>query len=197
MESEIYQSRRYVMRPEQTYEKVDGFATGSGWDLVHQNPRDREAGIDGQLIWSVSDSVALHYIVDATAGIGYVVVTAESAEMASDVERQVLSVLRPWSQDELLKAFDEATEERDRGQYVLRLGLAAPAEFSAEIFARVSRIYAADEPRLRYVGLWAATYTGYQEFVPVIEELLLDDEEEYIRTRAASVVAAFREQVSA
>lgn len=179
-----YRSRRYVMRPEVGGPQVDAFATASGRQLVHSSPR--AADVDGQMIWTDDAGTSLHYVVDATAGTGYVVVTD------ADVEQEVIAGLRPWTLDELFAGFDDADELRDRGQFVLRIGLAAPEEFDEGVFTRIGAGLLAAEYQLRYAALWASTYTGYQEFVPVIESQLLGDDAEVVRTRARSVLEAFR-----
>jgi len=193
MDQPAYQSGRYVMRPHVGWERVDAFANRFGRQLVHSNERSRTDGVDGQSIWADGTGPAVHYIVDATAGIGYVVITGDDRSAAQRVEHEVVRDLQPWVLDELLAAFDEAEELRDRMQYVLRIGLAAPEGFDENSFARISAGLSADDHRIRYAALWATTYTGYQEFVPVIEShLLVDGEEEFVQVRARSVLDSFR-----
>jgi hypothetical protein len=191
MTADRYVTRRYVLRPDVTADHVDEVAHSLDWPLVHQQDRDREAGVDGQLIWQ-GPEVSLHYIVDATSGIGYVVLAGKDGTTVESVARQVVERLAPWTLEELTTAFDKADNPRDRAQFALRIGLAAPTDFDEGVLRRIGETFADQEPKVRYAGLWASTYTGYTEFVPVVEDIAVNDPEEYVRSRAASILEAFR-----
>lgn len=180
-----------MLRPETTADEVDNFATGLGWELVTEIERDREGGVDGQLIWQGQLDVALHFIVDATSGVPYVVLTGAEEEEVRPVEERFIAHLRPLTLDAVIRDFDAADDDRDRARGVVRMGLAAPEEFHAGAFLRICETYSETDPRVRYAGLWAATYTGYQQFVDVLREIAQNDPEEYVRSRAATIVTAF------
>jgi hypothetical protein len=59
------------------------------------------------------------------------------------------------------------------------------------VYWRISETYADAEPKVRYAGLWAATYAGYPQFVPPIREVANDDQEDWVRSRAANILTAF------
>ncbi|GGO94890.1 hypothetical protein [Wenjunlia tyrosinilytica] len=191
MTADRYVTRRHVLRPDVTADHVDEVARSLDWPLVHQQDRDREAGVDGQLIWQ-GPEVSLHYIVDATSGIGYVLLAGKDEEAVEPAARQVVARLAPWTLEELFAAFDKADTARDRAQFALRIGLAAPKDFDEGVFRRIGAALSDQEPKVRYAGLWASTYTGWTEFVPVMENIALNDPEEYVRSRAASILEAFR-----
>lgn len=176
---------------------VDELALEWGWALARRIERDRTDGIDGQLIWQGDSEASLHYIVDATAGIGYVVLVGPREEGLQSAVRQVVERLRPWTLADLFEHFDRASEVRDRCQHALRIGLAAPASFDEGVFRRIGETYTDSDSKVRYAGLWAATYTGYQQFLPLIGGIAMNDHEDWIRSRAESIVAAFESAVDA
>ncbi|MFI1255246.1 hypothetical protein ACH4U6_15835 [Streptomyces netropsis] len=196
MKDYLHQSRRYVLRSEVSADDIDDFALAWGWPLVHETPRDRDEQVDGQLIWQGLPDVALHFIVDATSGVAYVVFTGDGRSSVEPFEQQFVDQVPLWGLDELFRAFDEAEDARTRAQHVLRMGLAAPPEFDEGVFRRISETVANSEPKVRYAGLWATTYTGYQRFVPVIRRVSLEDPEDYVRSRALSIVKAFEAEGS-
>ncbi|MEU3568000.1 hypothetical protein AB0E96_06145 [Kitasatospora sp. NPDC036755] len=192
-----YQSDRHVLRPGVGAEHVDAVALDLGWELVQEIARDKDAGLDGQLIWLGADDVSLHYVVDATSGIGYVVLAGPSRSAVEPFLGPVLDQLRPWTLPELFGQLDEADEPRERVRNTLRIGLAAPAEFDGETFRRISGTYTDSDAQVRLAGLWAATYTGYRQFLPRIREIASHDQVEWIRSRATSIAAAFESQAGA
>ncbi|MFE6867522.1 HEAT repeat domain-containing protein [Kitasatospora sp. NPDC057692] len=186
-----YQSDRYVLRPGVGAEQADDVARGLGWELVREIARDKQEGVDGQLIWLGPDDVSLHYVVDALSGIGYTVLAGPGRTAVEPFVGPVLDHLRPWTLPELFERLDEADEPRERVRNILRIGLAAAAAFDEEVFRRISGTYADSEPRVRLAGLWAATYTGYPQFLPRIREIASHDPDESLRSRAASIATAF------
>ncbi|WP_380283525.1 hypothetical protein [Kitasatospora purpeofusca] len=186
-----YQSDRHVLRPGVGAEQADDLARGLGWELVREIARDKDEGVDGQVIWLGTDDVSLHYVVDAMSGIGYTVLAGPSRPAVEPFVGPVLDHLRPWTLPELFERLDEADEPRERVRNILRIGLAAAAEFDKEVFHRISGTYTDSEAQVRLAGLWAATYTGYPQFLPRIREIALHDPEEWLRSRAASIATAF------
>ncbi|MEU8925683.1 hypothetical protein AB0D10_32925 [Kitasatospora sp. NPDC048545] len=189
-----YQSDRYVLRPGVGAEQVDGVALGLGWELVREIPRDKDEGVDGQLIWLGAGNVSLHYVVDATSGIGYVLLAGPSRPAVEPFVGPVVDRLRPWTLPELFELLDEADEPRERVRNTLRIGLAASAEFDKEVFRRISGTYTDGEAQVRLAGLWAATYTGYRQLLPQIREIASHDQVEWIRSRAESIASAFESE---
>jgi hypothetical protein len=191
MDAYNYQTRRYVLRPGVTAEEVDEFSLARDWELVREIARDRDAGVDGQLIWQGPSDVSLHYIVDAMSGVGYIVLAGQDEGSVAPFAREAVEHLDPWKLEELFQAFDGADDARSQAQNALRIGLAAGPEFDDGVFRRISDTYADEEPKVRYAGLWAATYTGYPQFVPPIAEVADNDQEEWVRSRAADILTAF------
>ncbi|MFJ6598613.1 hypothetical protein ACIQPP_49250 [Streptomyces violaceusniger] len=199
-EAPVHQTRRYVLRPDTTADDVDEYAQVYGWPVVHQNDRDRENQVDGQIIWATEGhplrerhlgALALHYIVDATSGIGYIVVTGEDQGFADSLALAAARYLNTWTVKELYREYDEADAVRAVGQSVLRLGLAAPPDFDEGVFGRIADAMSRRDPAIRYSALWGASYTGYWQFVEPIRELAEGEPEDWIRDRARSVIDAF------
>jgi hypothetical protein len=188
-----YRTQRYVLRPEKHWDDVAAFADRLGWPLAHETTRNQNEGLDGQMIWQSPAGVSLHYVVDATSGIGYITLAGPDQKTVEDFTAQALEALDPWQLTELFHEYDRATEVAERGKLTLRLGLAAPPEFTEGCFRRIASSLSDSDPRIRLAGLWAASYTGYQAFVPVVRRVAEEDSEEWLRTRASSIVAAFDE----
>ncbi|MCB5911741.1 HEAT repeat domain-containing protein [Streptomyces pinistramenti] len=188
-----YRTLRYVLHPDTHWNNVGDFADTLGWPLAHEITRNQTEGTDGQMIWQSPSGISLHYVVDATSGIGYVTLAGPDEESVAPFTAQAHKELTPWSLEELFQRFDGEVDPIERGRLTLRIGLAAPPELNHGCLTRILSSLAGDDPRIRLAGLWATTYTGYQEFVPTVRELAQGDPENWLRTRAESVVAAFED----
>ncbi|MGW0825669.1 HEAT repeat domain-containing protein [Streptomyces sp. NPDC002845] len=186
-----YRTHRYVLHPDKHWGDVADFAEELGWPLVHQRQRSQTEGVDGQMIWQSESGVSVHYIVDATSGIGYITLTGPDDEAVSPFLSQAKEALEPWQLEELYQKFDGETDLAERGRLTLRIGLAAPAEPTAGCVQRIRRSLSDEDARMRLAGLWAVSYTGYEEFVEAVQNMAQADPESWIRTRAESVVTAF------
>jgi hypothetical protein len=191
MNPERYQTRRYVMRPETSWEDAKPFAEAFNWSLASSTARDRDEGVDGQVIWQGDDVAALHYIEDAPSGIGYFVLTGEQERTVEALAAQAAEMLKPWTLDDIFADFDDAADAQERAQRILRVGLAAPSEFHQGVFDRIKNMLSDSDPRVRYAALWATTYAGYPEFVPLIEDVVASDPEDWVRDHAEAVLSAY------
>lgn len=162
-------------------EDVDAFAQDREWPMADVIERDRAAGTDGRVTWRAGDGVALVYVEDALFGIGCYTFDGDPGELAALADK----ALEPWSVGELCAQLDEAPDAKARGQRVLRLGLAAPVRHDAEVFARIAATLNDTDPRVRYAALYAASFTGYGEFAPLVRKMAQNDPEQFIRDRAA------------
>lgn len=186
-----YRTHRYVLHPDKHWGDVAELADEFGWPLVYQRPRDQARGMDGQMIWQSDSGVSVHYIVDATAGIGYITFAGPDADAVSPFLSRATAVLSPWRLEELYQRFDDESDPVERGRLALRLGLAAPSEVTRGCVERIERVLADDDARVRLAGLWSVTYTGYEEFVETVQRMAEEDPEPMVRSRAESVGRAF------
>lgn len=191
MRQPLVRSHRYVLHPDKSWEDVSDFADGLGWPLVYQQSRDRSGGVDGQMIWQSDAEVSVHYVVDATSGIGYVTLAGPDSESFTPYIAQAEETLVPWQLQELYQRFDSETDVAERGRLILRIGLAAPSEPAEGCTLRIHQALADDDARIRLAGLWAASYTGYRHFAQRARDLSRTDPEPWIRARAESIEAAF------
>ncbi|MFJ9820823.1 HEAT repeat domain-containing protein [Streptomyces sp. NPDC101151] len=186
-----YRTRRYVLHPDKHWGDVANLAEGFGWPLAYQQQREQGQGIDGQMIWQSESGVSLHYVVDATAGIGYITLAGPDAETVSPFVARSVAALSPWKLEELYQEFDGESNPVERGRLTLRIGLAAPTEPEDGCVRRIAESLADEDPRIRLAGLWAVTYTGYEVFVDAVQRMSQEDIEPWIRARAESIVTAF------
>ncbi|MFJ5674394.1 HEAT repeat domain-containing protein [Streptomyces sp. NPDC093097] len=186
-----YRTSRYVLHPDTHWNTVDAFANALGWPFVHETKRSQADGTDGQMVWQSPSGLSLHYVVDAVSGIGYITLAGPDEESVTPFATRAHEELTPWTVEELGQRFDGESDPIERGKLTLRIGLAAPPLLHQGCFTRIQSSLGDTDPRIRLAALWAITYTGYQEFVPAVRELAQSDPEEWIRSRAASVVTAF------
>ncbi|MGP3982000.1 HEAT repeat domain-containing protein [Streptomyces sp. KR80] len=188
-----YRTHRYVLHPDTHWNDVGDFADTLGWPLAYETTRNQAEGTDGQMIWQSPSGISLHYIVDATSGIGYVTLAGPDEQTVTPFITQVHESLKPWQLEELYQRFDSEDDPVERGRLTLRIGLAAPPELTHGCFIRIQTSLTDEDSRIRLAGLWAVSYTGYQEFVPAVREVAHGDSEAWLRMRAESIVSAFGE----
>lgn len=186
-----YQTRRHVVRHETSWEDVGQFAKSLGWQLVKKIHSEPEDAVDGQVIWQALDVAALHYTEDATSGIDYFVLVGQNERTVEALAQQASDAVRPLTLDETFQEFDQADDPLTRAQSVLQVGLAAPQQFDAGVFSRVSDALADPDDRVRLAGLWATTYSGYPEFLPKLQELASREPDHAVRAQAQTIVDGF------
>ena len=186
-----YRTKRYVLHPDRGWEDVNALAEELGWPLEYSTPRNQAEGADGQMTWQSASGVSLHYTVDATFGVGYLTLAGPDEDTVAPFTTQATNALEPWKLDELYNRFDNETDFVERGKLTIRIGLAAPQKFTEACFRRIKESLTGDDPRIQLTGVWASTSTGYQEFVHSVRQVAETASEEWLRTRAESVLAAF------
>ncbi|MFD0392064.1 HEAT repeat domain-containing protein [Streptomyces nogalater] len=108
----------------------------------------------------------------------------------SPFAERAVTALSPWRLEELYREFDGETSPVERGGSLCASAWQPPP--SRRGMPSPDRGLLGDEdPRIRLAGLWAVTYTGYEEFLGPVRRMAREDTEPWIRTRAESIVAAF------
>ncbi|MBM7864996.1 hypothetical protein [Lentzea nigeriaca] len=143
------------------------------------------------MVWQSADGVSIHYVIDATAGIGYVTLAGPDEVTVGRFVSEAVNALSPWTLEQLFREFDRSEDVVERGRLTLRIGLAAPAASNTGCLQRIQQSLTHVDPRIRLAAVWAASYTGYSEFTSLVRDTAESDPEEWLRVRAASVVDAF------
>ncbi|OEU85086.1 HEAT repeat domain-containing protein [Streptomyces oceani] len=193
-----YRTARHVLRPETGWPEVAALADELSWPLVYDVPRDRAEGLDGHMIWEsppdvLPAAVSLHYTTDQISGVGYVTLAGDSETRVTPYAERMERALRPWRTQELLAELSAEGDDVERGKLALRLGLSVSGEYVPEVSQALRALLRDPNDQLRYVALWATSFTEYGELLPDLRALASGEPEEYVRERAAALVGALEE----
>lgn len=192
--TDILMSDRLVLRPASSPAQVACFARGFGWPMVDEIPRDRDEGVDGLTAWEAPAPLgSFFHCEDADFGIPYVAVSGTDRAAVDTVVAEARRVLDPWTLPELYAGADGAAEPRNAAETTVLIGLAAPNDFTPEVYDRISAAMRGGDENVRWAAVWATTYTGYDAFIPGLRRAAESDPVEWVRARALSVLGVFED----
>ncbi|MFE9341410.1 hypothetical protein [Streptomyces sp. NPDC007063] len=172
MGSNLFLSRRMVLRPGTDEESVDELAARLGLARHADIPMNEEEGVPRQVIWHAETGPALNYREDMFSALPYVVVTAENSHDLSEFVDIVEAVLDTWRVPELLQTVDANAEPNALPEAILRMGLGAPKEFDQDFFSHVRDALGVDREDVREAALLAMTYQPWSQYETLIENFL-------------------------
>ncbi|WP_461034365.1 hypothetical protein [Streptomyces mayteni] len=138
--------------------------------------------------------VTLYCCEDAEFAIPYYVLAGDQRRVVESLARQAKKTLNPWTLDELYGKYDEAADEQELALAALLLGIAAPDDFSVDVFSRIERALESPEEMTRWVSLLAGVYTGYQQFHPILSSVAECDPVDWVRKRARTFLGALESE---
>jgi hypothetical protein len=187
-------SPRALLRTGTSRQDVLNYAREMGW------PNTLEEGDPGQgqnyrAAFAIvpGSGTSLHYVEDFTSRQRYVYVSSTELWLASRMATFVDDDLDPETLDDLLATCDTSTG-LDHGRALMRLGVAAPYEFSPDVYARLSAGMKDTDPRVRRLSMWATTYSPWPQYLDHIHAIADADPDDALRDRAATILAVLQER---
>ena len=168
------------------YRQFRDLAAAHGWILAETVRNRPNHPIHYQETFTNAErTLGLRYIEDDLSGLHYFDVAGPAQDEAVKILTANLSL---YSEDELLTSFDEAKTEDEVAEAVVRLGVAStevPNEPFAKRFAQALRH---PDPGVRSAALVAVSYRSWNEFKPIIQDILDHDPAEDPRERARIMI---------
>jgi hypothetical protein len=162
--------RFLVLRDGFPEDRVISFA--QGLDLPMLADVTAQDGIDRNVVWSLAEHVMFEYLVESHLGCAAVIVRGRSAKLVREFTRPVESYFAPYSVRQLVSAIDKADSSQRRSIAVVRAGMGAPhGHVHGGIFKRVKAAILDPDPGVRTAGVWAAHYSGWPKFRPLLEQV--------------------------
>ena len=188
----MFRTRRVVLSEHPGLLSLTGYARLHDWQLIAETPAGQPKIAPRELIFKAGrTSLEVHYCEDDITGNSYVFATGATRRVADALIGMIERDLPVHTADGLLEAFDQASGFDDLGSLLIKLTLAAPAEFDAGIADRVRRCLQHPDERLRALAVWATSYTPWPEYQQLLREVAAEDASRDVRSRAARMLAAF------
>jgi hypothetical protein len=188
---QLFESRRILLRDCPAKDQVRKFAQSKNWQPEDENLQWRGDQSDYAEYWQVGVGSYFRYVEDSVTGQCYVQILSPNDLITLRLAELSRRELRGSSFDELLHDVDRESDPLAFGRAIVRLGMAAPPGFDNDVFQRISRGLTDKDDRVRQLALWAAVYSPWTQYRPLIQEIAAADRAERLRERAKAVLAAF------
>lgn len=188
---EFVRSRRLVLRPGVGEEEVHEFAADLQYPTQSDTPADDDRMEPRQIIWHADNGAVIAYREDIYSGLPCVIIMAESPE---DLLRYVdlfESRVDVWTIPELLHEVDVSEDPYDLSEAVLRMGLGAPVEYQEEFFSRIHDGLRDEHEGVVRAALLAVTYEPWEQYLPIVRELLDHDVDDDVKHVARQIIGKF------
>ncbi|WP_406103390.1 hypothetical protein OG698_14290 [Streptomyces sp. NBC_01003] len=182
-----YTSRRLVLRGWGSEEEVMRFADEGNFELLQDESSDMENGIVRDVIWRITPGILLQYAVDSRSKCSVFTLTGTPAEDVKGIAESIEKGVHPWTLEELLSGVDRSKGAQEIYDAVLRAGIGAPHEFDKRFYKRIRKAVRNKDATIRSAGIWAASYSRWEEFRPDLEAAARNDPEPTLR-RDAQVI---------
>ncbi|WP_326670017.1 hypothetical protein [Streptomyces canus] len=186
--ADTYTSRRLVLRGWGSEAEVMQFAAEGKFELLQDESSDIENGIVRDVIWRITPGIVLQYAMDSRSDCSVFALTGSPAEDVRRITQSIERGVHPWALDQLLTAVDRAKGAQQTREAVLRAGIGAPHEFDKRFHKRIRKALRSKDVTIRSAGIWATSYSRWQEFRSDLEATAHHDPEPELRRDAQIIL---------
>ncbi|GGP52328.1 hypothetical protein [Saccharothrix coeruleofusca] len=184
-----YRSRRYILKGDTPLLEVELIAQGSDWQRILDRPAAPEQNKDRLVKWELAAGLRVSYVEDSALQCAYIIITswlgAQEVETAAAVFEVHPKIFRF---QELIAAVDSADNTETKALAIARAGLGSPLEPQDDFVERITGAAREQDPILREGALWAITYTEWNLFNPLVQDMADNDPDEFVRGLAVRVL---------
>jgi len=187
-------SRRLVLRDHVAGGDIRSFVEGEGWTFAGQIERDPARGVFYEAKWTTPHGPPVHYVVDETADVAYLVVMIgldDGTQSAEAILSRIEQGLAVWSLDELLTDCYVHVYPAGWAKSLLRLGAGAPPHAVPEFVEHIVFSSQHQEARVRRAALWAMAYAAWPEFMATLTAMADTDEDPEVAREARLALELF------
>jgi hypothetical protein len=175
-----------ILKPPGEYRKFRDLAAAQGWILAETERKGPNHPLRYKETYTNADySLGLRYIEDGLSGLNYFDVAGPAQDESVKILEAGLSL---YSEGELLTSFDQATTEDEVAEAVVRLGVASPMVPNERFAKRFVQALKHSDPDVREAALVAVSYRAWNEFKPIIQDILDHDPADGPRERARLLI---------
>ncbi|WP_330292152.1 hypothetical protein [Streptomyces sp. NBC_00576] len=185
--ADSYASRRLILQGWGSEEEVMQFAAEGNFELLQDESSDIENGIVRDVIWRITPGIVLQYAVDSRSKCSVFALTGTPAEDVKGIVESIEQGVHPWTLEELLSAVDRAKGTQETCEAVLRAGIGAPHQFDKRFYKRLRKAVRSKDGTIRSAGIWATSYSRWEEFRTDLQGAARNDPEPGLR-RDAQVI---------
>jgi hypothetical protein len=189
-----YTTRRLVLKEWGTEEEVMEFASKGNLELLRDETHDIPLGITRNAVWRVTPGVVLQYAVDSRSQCSVFALSGSPVDTVQRFQESIEKNLLPWTLKELITEVDKAKGSREISQAVLRAGMGAPREFDKKFFKRIKKALLSRDSEIRSAGMWATSYSRWDEFREMLSEISQQDPEASLRREAQIILNHYSEE---
>ena len=182
-------TRRRVLRASIDEGDIEVYATSRRWTEGESAPRDVDSAVDHEVQWRVADELVFAYLESYLTNDGCILAIGSDAIQAERLMQEVESDLAAqiFGEGELLDRI-ETDDLPSMGRALVQAGLGAPLGYDQAFFDSISvKATSHSEFRIREIAVFSMSYTEWPEFVPLLRNIMNNDQEKRVRFRAQIV----------
>ncbi len=191
MSSNVYESRRLVLRECPGEPLVTQLAQEAGWLLIADNSAEPYAQYTHERSWQVGPDLYVHMLGDALSECCAISVTSGSHEEMESFTALLERELNPLTREELLAPIASISDPCERMRAVMRLILSASEEFDREIYDRVAETARDPDPRVRDAAVLATGYVAWPQLRVLLRQLAEHDPHPEVRRDALNCLRMY------
>jgi len=180
-------SRRLVTRSCPGLDEVFQLARREYWPPLSDETDIRQR----EVRFRIGPSVNLHYVEDRIIVMCYVFISGGIGNIVAGYTRMIKNAIDVVPFAEILEMVDTETDPLRFGSEIIRLAVAAPSAYDADVFTRISGALRHPDDRVREMAALATTYSSYAEFRPLLRMVVENDPVQRVRENTATVLEAF------
>ncbi|QKW08716.1 hypothetical protein HUT18_22400 [Streptomyces sp. NA04227] len=184
-----YLEHRMVLRELPGLEKVANIAQRGGWQVVETNEGRADADYKTVITWGVNHDLWVTYIEDTITHVSCAVVFGTGQEAVDDYAKRVSFFLEPFSREQLLAPGTSTEARTEKARRIVRLTLAASAEFDEEIFAVISEASRDQDPQIRNIAAWSTVYLTWPQAEEMLRWMAENEPNEDVRNGVRGLLA--------
>jgi hypothetical protein len=185
--SVAYRSRRLVFRRSER-DEAERVAQEFGWPELGSRGG---GGKSVETVWRVDDGTTFHCVEDVTSGEVCGLFRGPRLDDVNAGYRSVESKVDAWSSNDLVDQIYADLPVVERVGAIFRLGLGAPAGFTADFFDAFMTSLRDEEAMVRAATVRSAAYLEWPQLLPELRMVASGDTDPRVRGEANKVISVF------
>ena len=183
---------RMALRDSADRQVVTMLTSAAEWPLVETNEHEESAAYMTFRTWAPSSGLWLSYLEDVTTQATVLIAFGDDEDHVADLARRVSAFVEVVPRTELMAEPVSDADPQKRIPSVVRMALAAHAEFDAELFAILTEVAHDADPHVRNAAVWSTTYLEWPQSLTLLAEVADQDPDERVRQSAQDLLKDFQ-----
>ena len=197
--SQYYHKQNTIFKKARIKQDFYEFANNNGWQLKASREVDVENNLPLEIAWVTPDlQTAIHYIEDWYLEDGgiypfslktpYLIIEGNNLKK---IAQQVSSFFDTYSDEEIIRWVETATDSDDLIDAVVHLAYAAPEHFDSRYFSSLQIALSNSDTWVRLAAVWAIGCIEWRELQGILKNLSKSDPSQDVQLQASQMLEVF------